>query len=206
MYIAGAEIRHEQHIFNNNNCSEERKKKKKRRGVRATRRVYFWEGQAEPSRRQAELRAQMYPFPQIFHIHHLSPAQINHRAKQARVPSAARTHKLKAGTWRERERPWVGLHQRRHVSAAPSSPSCFCPIVELLQGAATVHKKKKKQLLEELEEPPGVDREGERTCDVPSEDAVPVQPQVQAGWTQGGLDVTLALGYLSQSDESGIIS
>lgn len=81
-----------------------RQKKKKRRGVRAPRRVYFWEGQAEPSRRQAELRAQMYPFPQIFHIHHLLPAQINHRAKQARVPSAARTHKLKAGTWRERER------------------------------------------------------------------------------------------------------
>lgn len=100
MCTAGAEIRHEQHIFNNNNCSEA----KKRRGVRAPRRVYFWEGQAEPSRRQAELRAQMYPFPQIFHIHHLSPAQINHRAKQARVPSAARTHKLKAGTWRERER------------------------------------------------------------------------------------------------------
>lgn len=67
-----------------------------RRSLRAPRLLASWEDQAGLSHSSAELRAQMYPFLHVFHIYHLQPVQINHLTKQARVPSAARMHKLKA--------------------------------------------------------------------------------------------------------------
>lgn len=132
MHTATAQIPQEQHIFNNNNnCSEVKKKKTRRR-----RGAVFTSGKARQSRHaaQVKLRAQMYPFPLIFHIHHLSPAQVNHQEKQARVPSAARTHKLKAGTGRESAAVgWFASAETRERSAV--QPELFLSRRETIVGS-----------------------------------------------------------------------